>query len=57
MNGPIDVPLSRVMGGLTVQVTITGQRAFRLRTWLGLKLLTLAGVVLGTHRVSVAIAP
>ncbi len=49
--GGISVPLSKVMSSVTVKVTVTGVRVFKLRLWTGALLIKLAAIVIGCSSV------
>lgn len=48
MKNSIDVPLSSVMKNMTLHVNITEVRSNKLRIWLGVKLIYVAALVMGT---------
>lgn len=45
--GEVNVPMSEVMSGLTLNVRITGMKITKARLWLGEQLLKLAALVMG----------
>jgi hypothetical protein len=45
--GEVNVPMSEVMSGLTLNVRITGMKIAKVRLWLGVQLLKLATLVMG----------
>lgn len=46
-SSEMKMPISRAMSFLVINVKLTGVRGWRVRVWLGLKLMTLAARVIG----------
>jgi hypothetical protein len=55
-KGAVEVPLSDLTKGLTLQLVLTGVWRMRFRLWLGTKLLRLAAAVIGC-KVEVEVKP
>lgn len=49
VTGPIKVPIQPLMHHITLNVQVTGQTTWRIRQWLGIKLLVLAARVMGCN--------
>jgi len=43
----VNVPISKLMSDVTMNVNLTGVRTWRVRVWLGIQLLKLAGRIIG----------
>lgn len=43
----VNVPVSRVMHKITMQVNVTGMHTWRVRMWLGIQTLKLAALIMG----------
>jgi hypothetical protein len=46
--GEVRFPVAKALQSMTLQVRVTGLRRFRIRVWLGIRLLKLAAWVIGT---------
>lgn len=46
-SSKLNVPVNKLVGDLTMEVSITGMRSYRVRQWIAIKLMTLAAAIMG----------
>jgi hypothetical protein len=45
----VNIPVSRVMHKITMQVNVTGMKTWRVRMWLGVQTMKLAALIMGCN--------